>query len=66
MWSGGGKNISFFVWSEKVLKIEEILLDMLADQVGQTRIKCFMVLEGLGRRRSLQGLNVPCHFMFVL
>lgn len=43
MWSGGGKTISLFVWSEEVLKFEEVLLDMSADQVGLTRIKRFMV-----------------------
>lgn len=43
MWSGGGRNIRFFVWSEEVLKFVEVLLDVSADQVGQTRIKCFMV-----------------------
>lgn len=37
------ENISLFVWSEEVLKFEEVLLDMSADQVGLTRIKCFMV-----------------------
>lgn len=36
-----GKHKIFFVWSEKLLKSEEVLQDMLADQVGLTGIKCF-------------------------
>lgn len=36
-----GKHELFFVWSEKLLKSEEVLQDMLADQVGLTSIKCF-------------------------
>lgn len=36
-----GKHELFFVWSEKLLKSEEVLQDMLADHVGLTSIKCF-------------------------
>lgn len=37
-----GKHKGFFVvWSEKLLKSEEVLQNMLADQVGLTGIKCF-------------------------
>lgn len=45
----------FFVWSEKLLKSEEVLQNMLADQVGLTGIKCFRgsELENLIRRVSL-------------
>lgn len=35
--------MNLVVWSEELLKFEEVLLDMWADQVGLTRIKCFMV-----------------------
>lgn len=35
------KNTSLFVWSEEVFKFEDVLQDMLAGQVGLTRIKCF-------------------------
>lgn len=36
-----GKHKLFFVWPEKLLKSEEVLWDMVADQAGPTGIKCF-------------------------
>lgn len=48
------KNISLFVWSEEALKFEEVLLDMLADQVGLTSIKCFM---GVSLKRLMHHVS---------
>lgn len=36
-----GEHKLFFVWSEKLLKSEEVLQEILADQVGLTGIKRF-------------------------